>query len=115
MGKKLLEGKSGEAGFIHDTPEQISKCLSCDKPGCFNCFDTKEQFDREIDYDRPLQANDLAVLSCYASCETDMDICEKTGLSKSTVFLIRKHLGLPSAWQLTEFDRKSYVDLWLKK
>lgn len=24
--------------YIHDTPEQIKKCLSCDKPECTNCL-----------------------------------------------------------------------------
>ena len=39
MKYKAMEDKDVEfEDYIHDSPEQIQKCLNCDKPECTNCL-----------------------------------------------------------------------------
>ena len=33
-----LEREIEFENYIHDTPENIQKCLNCDKPECTNCL-----------------------------------------------------------------------------
>ena len=116
MGKKLLEGKSGEAGFWHDTPEQMQMCLSCKRPLCIDCIDMKAPPDEEeIDFSRPLRPDELTILSVYAVCKDDNDMSRMTGISKPKIFRYRKQLGLPPANQLSDIDRRMYVELWMRE
>ena len=52
MVKKVLKDKSGDGDLIHDTSDQIQKCLSCTKRVCINCVAVKTPYDMDdIDYD----------------------------------------------------------------
>ena len=118
IGKKLLEGKSGDAGFVHDSPDQITRCLNCPLAACIDCYDMKygesESEDPGIDYKRPLLPNEVLVLSYYAKCENDKEISDAIGMPRHKVYLYRKQLGLPAANMLEEHDRQLFVDRWLR-
>lgn len=117
MAKKLLEGKNGEHGFQHDSPEQISKCLNCTTPACSNCVEMMEleDYSDRVDYNRPLVSGEKMVLSVYAQCEDDHEISRLTGISSNRVFRYRRRLGLPPPTRLTEFDRQQYVEPWMRR
>ena len=117
MAKKVLKDKSGDGDLIHDTSDQIQKCLSCTKRVCINCVAVKTPYDMDdIDYDRPLLPGEKAVLAVYAICGNDKEISAKTGISVSKCLRYRKQLGLPPATIVTsEIDRQAFVDLWIRK
>lgn len=116
MGKKLLEGKNGEYGFQHDSPEQIAKCLNCQMLACNGCVDIADPDDytEMVDYKRPLVSGEKQILCVYVECEDDQEISKLTGISMNKVFRYRRRLGLPPPVRLTKFDRQQYVKPWMR-
>ena len=93
-----------------DSPEQIQKCLSCERTDCVDCIGRKQT-------DDGVRINNTArqVLHFYKTAKDDMEISKATGIPRSTIQGIRKKFSLPPIKKATAEERTRMVDRLLGK
>lgn len=82
-----------------DTPEQIEKCLKCDKLRCDDCLGTRYKRTTSRAYGR---IDEQDFFECYLSGYSDSEIALELGVNYNSVRDYRKRRGL----EKNEGDRR---------
>lgn len=105
-----------------DSPEDIQRCLHCERAKCNDCIgrrlpDPQEMFKRKTDgyKKRMLNATAKEVLRLYPTAKSDNDIAKKMGRPQPTVAAVRRKLGLPPVRAIPKNERLKLAELWLER
>lgn len=115
-------GTKGKSWTSLDSPEDIQRCLHCERAKCNDCIgrkipDSQEVFNRKSDgyKKRMLNATAKEVLRLYPISKSDTDIAEKMGRPLPTVASVRRKLGLPPVRTISKEERIKLSEAWLER
>ena len=78
-----------------DTPEEIQKCLHCERPKCLNCLDYHYREPKQNMVGANRLAHEKVVRELNEKGLNDAMIAREMGMNGSYISKIRRSLGLP--------------------